>query len=347
MRKLYFIILFLTVAYAAKSQNSALNASSNAYNWTADVSVYTGIPISAPPTLKPPIANAVIPNTTTPLQIKGTINNSQSFGFDGELNYHVKKSNFSLSAGIILTNQSNKIDLDSFKAQFRNIDNLGKAFQQVVTMRNHHISENITSYNLNIPLLIKYKHRVSRRMDINLDGGLLVSLVARKGFKTTDNVFDYEAVYWLNSTNGSIVEPGTKAANITKWYVNSDSVRYSNVNAKDNIIAQQKNRLNVGLGVPANQGDETGTIGYNGLGVLVRAQGCYHFTPSLAFLLGVSISYQAFFQTNGTNNYQITNKITNKSGEYTGEYNSLLNSMGNYTTSIIGINLGLRYILRM
>ena len=270
--------------------------------------------------------------------------NGLSYGFDAQLGYFFGHScHFGIGTGFMYLQQQGDVTASSpFHIEYQATDNQGNTFRQLVTS-SAPVKENLQIGTMNIPVLLKYKARFSKRFGFAADAGALINIQERNSY-TSKATFDYEAIYQYtpNTTtknglpthydNGET--PGTSDVFYTKAaYVASDV--YPTV--QDYFSKLHNNGYNVGLGVKPN--NNSGSVSYmqGSVGFLVQPSLNYFFSDMVALNVGVYYLYQPFKNTTNSGNtgYMLTNK--------TGDYSSVLNTASAANSQSYGINLGLRF----
>jgi len=120
--------------------------------------------------------NGIAGNNTGSLNFK----NGTGFGGDAQLGYFFgSKAHFGIGLGIMYFQEMGDLTLENFHVQYQATSNTGDVFRQVITPNNM-ITEKITTNNISIPLLLKYKVRFSRRFGFTADAGILYNVQAQK-----------------------------------------------------------------------------------------------------------------------------------------------------------------------
>jgi outer membrane protein OmpA-like peptidoglycan-associated protein len=258
-----------------------------------------------------------------------------SYGFDAQIGYFFgKKRHFGLGLGFMYLQQQGDVVIDNFHVAYQAFDENGHTYTQMITS-NGKIKERINSTNLNIPLVLKYKARLSKRLGFTADLGALFNVQMRTRYSTNAN-FDYEAAYHLEGAGD----------NVTSTYDNSPNVLYTRaeyervnpgLNVRDYFNTTLRNAgYNVGLDVMA--GNNSGSVSYatGSVGFIVRPALNYFLSDNVALNIGAYYIYQPFtYNTDGT--YRITDQGM--------MYNSALNSVTSVVSQSYGGNLGVRVFL--
>ena len=269
-----------------------------------------------------------------------------SFGGDVQLGYFFgKKGHFGIGTGLMYLNQTGNLLLDNFHVQYQSTDVNGNTFRQVVTVNNSNISnpnrvtEQLTINNINIPLLLKYKVRFSRRFGFTADAGILYNVQYQNNYKT-DATFDYEAMYQAAKPSGDgkpFVYDNSPTPNVNDYLITRS--HYLSANPTGNVNAyfnsQYNSGYNVGLGVQPD--NKKGTVSYatGSVGFLFRPCLNYFLSDWCALNIGGYFLYQPY-NNSVPSGYKLTDKV--------GGYSSSLNSVSSGNAESYGGNLGVRFL---
>ena len=285
-------------------------------------------------------ANSPIASYTNPLNANiGNLHfdNGMSHGIEVQGGYFFgKKQNWGIGMGLMYLYQQGDLIMDNFQVEYASYDNFGNIFRQKVTANNP-IKECLHTSSFNVPIVLKYQTRCSKKVGFTVDAGLLFNLHVQNNYKTNAS-FDYEAIYKYVGSDGSTATVYDNAATpassdllITKsQYLSSQP----NANIQDYFNTLRSQGYNVGLGVSPN--NNTGSVSYmsGSVGFIIRPAVSIYLCNDLALNIGAYYYYQNFNNT-AASNYHITDKA--------GEYSSMLNTVTNATNNSYGINVGLRY----
>lgn len=264
--------------------------------------------------------------------------NGTSFGFDAQLGYFFgRKNHWGIGAGFMYLSQKGDLKLDGYHVEYQATDASGRIYRQLVT--GNDLKESITSTNMNIPILLKYKARFSKHWGFTADGGALINLQMKNMYKTSAN-FNYEAIYKpvVNGDGGvtyvydnSPTYSPTSEVITTQYYL----AHNPNGSAADFINRYRSAGYNVGLGIPGNntQGSVSYTTG--SIGFMLQPSMSYYISDNFAINLGLYYMYQSFKNAN-LPNYRLAS--TN------GDYSSSLNNVTSSNVQSYGINLGVRVL---
>jgi outer membrane protein OmpA-like peptidoglycan-associated protein len=304
--------------------------------WCIDVNATGGI-LTQNLTSNNPASNYQSPVNSNISNLK--FNNGVTLGLDAEIAYFFgKKKHFGIGTGLLYLYQQGNVTMDNFHIEYQAIDNFGNTFRQVIAA-DQPIKESLTISNFNIPVLFKYKTKLSRRLGFALDAGAVINLQERNNYNTNAS-FDYEAIYkYVANENGGTTAvydnstiPAASDVLITKdQYLNT----HTTAELQNYFSTLKSEGYNVGLGIKPNS--NTGNVSYKigSVGLLVRPAISFYLSDYVALNLGVFYLYQGF-NNNATPNYEVTNKA--------GTYSSVLNSVTTAANNSYGISFGVRYL---
>jgi hypothetical protein len=302
--------------------------------WSAELNVFGG-------SLQQTVTNINFVSAY-PYAVNGNISNLQavagsSMGANAQLGYFIgKKRHFGISAGIMFSQQQYSLKMDTLHVEYKSNDYTGNVFRQVLTADGH-IQENITATNINIPVLLKYQTKFSKKFGIDVDAGVLFNVRIMNDYKTNAS-FDYEAIYALPPTAGNIENAYDNAPTpnpsdwlITKSYLNATDKG----NAASDFSTFRAQGFNVGLGVKPNH--TSGSVPYNNgsIGFMAQPSLTYNIGRNLFLNLGFYYMMQNF-TNNASNTYMTTNKV--------GDYSSVTNGVTKSQQTTYGGVLGLRFM---
>ena len=268
-----------------------------------------------------------------------TYKNGYTYGADAQLGYFFGKNrHWGLGVGFMYMMQQGDAILNNFHTEFQSTDFVGNTFRQLVT--GNDVRENLMTTNMNIPLVLKYKNRFSKRWGFAADAGALFNVQMQNAY-TTNASFDYEAIYKFVPNEGggtTAVYDNSPTPATGDWLITKAEFLKNNPGGDMNAYFNAKRALgmNVGLDVPAkttkgNVNYTTGSVGF-----MVKPSFNYFFSDKVALDLGVFYLYQPFKNAN-----QSAYKLTDASGSYS----SVLNNVSSSANQSYGVNLGVRFFL--
>lgn len=264
-----------------------------------------------------------------------------SFGGDGQLGYFFGPNcHWGVGAGLMYLSQSGTFGLDNYHVEYQATDAKNNIYRQHITGNN--VEEQVKITNMNIPLMLKYKNRFSKRFGFTADAGPMFN-IQMKNTTTLNGTFDYEAIRkWSEGGDGfpsgtQIYENSPVPSSENVEVITKEFYLSKNPGADVNALFNQ-HRANgepVGLGVKPvnNKGDVNFTTG--SVGFFVRPAISYYLSDHVALNLGLYYMYQSF-NNNNTANYMLMN---------TGmQYNSSLNNVTKDNVQSFGGSLGVRFL---
>ncbi len=277
-----------------------------------------------------------INNNTGNLSFK----NGTSIGGDAQVGFFCfgKKSHFGLGTGLMYLYQQGDLKLNAFNVQYQSTDNNGNTFRQLITA-DAPITEKITTTNISIPLLLKYKKRFTRRSGVSADAGILYNVQLKNDYKT-DASFDYQAIYQFTNPPSGLptVYDNSPVPNSNDFLITKDhyNATHPGGNVANYFASEAEHGYNVGLGLKPNS--NSGSVSYitGSVGFLFRPTYNLFLSDWCSLNIGGYLLYQPF-TNNVPNNYKLTNTV--------GEYNSSLQSVSSGNDLSYGGNLGVRFYL--
>ena len=339
MKKIVFLLIAGHYSLSAIGQEAALKTYSTDKDlspWVLDVNLLGGAFNQ-----KMDMANTA-PNYLNGVNIntgKVGFKNGGAFGGDLQLVYLFgKNKHWGLGTGVLYLREWGNVTLDNFHAEYQSVDNNGFTFRQVVTANS--INEQVKIDNFNIPLVLKYKNRMSKHWGFTADAGVLFNVKMKNEYSTNAS-FDYEAIYKFVTDENGIVTPVYDNASIpgaTDFLITKNHYTKNNPagNVKDYFDTKRAAGYNVGLGVSPTQKEGTTSYATGSVGFLLQPSVNYFFSDRVALNVGAYYIYQPF-KNEGTSTYTMTGKP--------GEYSSVMNAASTIKTQSFGGNLGLRFFL--
>ncbi len=349
MKRILFLLIAANGAFSAIAQSTDTKAKaepskhkwfmtdSMLSRWVIDVNL-TGGMLNKNLTVASTTGNYTngINNNTGKL----SFSNGISYGADAELGFFCfgNKSHFGLGAGLMYLYQQGDLKLDAFNVQYQSTDNNGNTFRQLITANNK-ITEKITTTNISIPFLLKYKKRFTQRSGVSADAGILYNIQLKNDYKT-DASFDYQAIYQFTSAPNGLptVYDNSVVPNSNDFLITRD--HYNNAHPGGSVGAyfadEAEHGYNVGLGVKPKS--NSGSVSYitGSVGFLFRPTYNLFLSDWCSLNIGGYLLYQPF-TNNVPTNYKLSNTV--------GEYNSNLQSVSSGNDLSYGGNLGVRFYL--
>ena len=264
--------------------------------------------------------------------------NGYSVGADAGIGFFFgQKHHFGLGTGIMYMQQQGFANLDKYHVEYQANDGEGNIFRQVVTGNN--VSENITSANINIPLVLKYKDRFSKHWGFAADAGALINLQMNNAYATNAS-FDYEAIYKLvESPEGTTsVYDNSPIPSSNDWFITKAEFLKNNPGGNYLDYVNAKRALGYSVGEGMNPSAHTGNVSYNkgSIGFIIKPTLNYFLSDNIALDFGLYYMAQPF-KNNAQNGYRLTDGIDN--------YSSVVNNVTSSVNQSYGVNIGVRFFL--
>lgn len=268
--------------------------------------------------------------------------NPKTIGFDGKVGYFLNdKKTWGLSVGLIYFYQSGMFNLDTFHMEYSAVDKNKRPFRQIVGTRN--LTESVGSNNISIPFMVHYQMKNAKLSFISVDAGILYNINMTSSYTASGN-FNYEAIYkydvksksFIFDNNQNIEQNGFIPITVAQYY--STNPKGTDLQGYFNELSQ-KWGANVALHQPI--GNKTGTVSYKhgSIGMIVEPAVNYQISDLIFLKFGMYFVYQGF-TTNGNGPKQML------AGNKLGDYNGLTNEISSYKTMSLGINAGIKIILK-
>lgn len=355
MKKLFFFLLAVNGAAITYAQDNNANANNSGHHkrrwykndsllsrWVVDINAIGGVltqELNVANTSSN-YTNGIAGNNTGKLKF----DNGMSYGGDIQLGYFFgKRGHFGIGTGLMYMNQTGDLTLSNFGVQFQSTDGMGNTFRQVIKTHSKlnndpsKIKEKITIDNVNIPLLLKYKARFSRRFGFTADAGIMYNVQYKNTYET-DAAFDYEAIYQATKPgDGTPYVYDNGVVPSTKDYMITQSAFFDK-NPSGNVGTYFQSQYNHGynVGLQVEPDTKKGNVSYStgSVGFLFQPGLNYFLSDWCALNIGGYFLYQPF-NNSVPSGYRLTDKV--------GSYNSSLNSVSSGAATSYGGNLGVRF----
>ena len=266
--------------------------------------------------------------------------NGMSYGADAQLGYFFgKKAHFGIGLGFMYLYQTGDATLKNFQVQYQSTDAYGNTFRQITTA-DHDIKETLTTNNLNIPLVLKYKVRFSRRFGFTADAGILYNVQEKTSYNT-NAMFDYEAIYQYTKGTGNggvAVYDNGVIPNPTDFLITKQQFLTGEGNNTNGLASYFANEYahghNVGYQVTPQSKTGNTTFLAGSVGFLVQPSLNYFLSDNVALNIGGYYLFQPF-ENSVPSGYKLTDKV--------GSYSSVTNSVSSSNAMSYGGNIGVRF----
>lgn len=232
-----------------------------------------------------------------------------SFGAELSASYFFdRKRKIGFGVGFQYQLINGEIKTDNFKVSYNGKDKFD--FSNIRTVEAQSFNEKFTANSLNIPLLLKYRNKISKKFKYEIAAGANISLSLMGTSDVSNNFIDYKRKYRINKDNNVV-------------YSLDESLNELDIDEAQNQRPDEKNSDFKFSG---------------GLGWIVKPSLYYTLSSKLSLNLGFLLMITNYNNKLNADRYQITDKV--------GEYNSILNGIPKFTNQNYFLNLGLRYSIK-
>ena len=331
-----FIVL-LSSFFGINSNGQVRGESYFATKWVFDFNIPLGIATQSPTTN----FIAYYPNSLNTKFSQIKLTNGFTKGYDAQIGYFFGERHvLGIGGGVWYQIQNSNATLDTFHTEFQATDKNRETFRQLVSTAAP-ITEVLQISNINIPVMLKYKQRIKKKLGISVDAGVIINMQLQYGFNSTAS-FNYEAIYnYINTGKNEhkAVYDNSPTPSSNDWLI---TIRqYENHNKNINIQKTFDSLSAIGYNValkmkPKGESDvvsfNTGSIGY-----FFRPAVNLYLSGRTYLSLGGYFSYQTI-QNATPKNYQ----IIDKTGSF---YSSISNTIYTNVNTTYGVSIGLRYFI--
>ncbi len=240
---------------------------------------------------------------------------------------------FGIGLGISYFSQSGNLNMDSFHVEYKAPTGFGTdTFRQIVNSDNK-ITDKITTSNINIPIMLKFKRQFSNRIGVNVDLGGMIN-VSNTYKYSTSAAFDYEAAYLRGPEGSYVFDPTTSGFNANDWLITKANFLAHNPagNVTQYFDQKYQSGYNVKLDTVIKSGNSKNYAQAINFGFIGRIALSYKLDYHLSVDLG---GYYSYMMVKNNSNALLTDKV--------GTYNSVNSIVSSNPISSYGINVGIRY----
>jgi outer membrane protein OmpA-like peptidoglycan-associated protein len=333
MKKIFLLIAAIyTLPAFAQEPRTSYHADSLLSRWVIDVNLLGGLNYQTYL-----IANTTnnYPNFVNPNTGELNYKNGYTYGAEAQVGYFFGKSgHLGIGTGIMYLQQQGDAEVKNFHMEYQSTDFEGSTFRQVVNGID--LSEHLVTTNINIPLLMKYKNRFSKRWGFSTDAGVLFNLQMKNAYTQKGN-FDYEAIYKYNQ-NGVAVYDNATYPSVNDWFITKAEFQQNNPDGNYQAYINAKRALGFNLGEGVSPTSPSGNVSYTeaNIGVIIHPSMSYYLSDHAALTFGLYYMMQPF-KNNAENGYQMTNAV--------GSYSSVLNTLTSVINQSVGVSIGARFFL--
>lgn len=291
-------------------------------------------------------------NLTTSNYSEPVFRNGTSGSYELHLGYFFnKRRTLGLSIGGAYTRYNGDQTIDNFKMDYQATDSKARVYRQIIRS-NGPIREDVKITNVNVPLLLQFKHQFGRpekpsNFGINAAVGPVVGLYNKTAGNASGSL-SYEAIYRLNADKTAVVSgfddqlPGGN--NNTSWLITEAGYQSGGepINSLDGIFNQNQG-FNVGLNkgfAPSQQASDGKytEIGYGGMAQLGFS---YLLSYHVTFQLNGYAMYQRWTNT-GNEGYRFTEKVVAEAGKSYASYQPVTGAIQQSDYLTYGVSAGFR-----
>ncbi len=240
---------------------------------------------------------------------------------------------FGVGLGISYFQQTGDLTMDNFRVEYQSTDFKNDTFRQIITAKSK-ITESIKATNVNIPILLKFKHQLGKKVGINADLGGLISVATKNSYSNSNASFDYEAAY-QNNGDHYVYDASPNGCAPNDWLITKANFGLHNPGGDTSAYFNLKNQNGYNVGLNKEVTNKSGSSNYTqsiNLGLIARLAFSYQLDYHLAIDLG---GYYTNMTFKNSNNGMLTDKV--------GSYNSINALLASNNVQSYGINVGLRY----
>lgn len=275
-------------------------------------------------------------------------------GGDLFLNYFFSKNRmWGLGLGLQYMQYSGDAKLDTMYSDYQATDSKNRIYRQIIRT-NGPITEEQKISNLNVPLLLRFKHQFGRPQKPS-NFGITADLGPVFGFYNQTSAdasgrFSYEAVYKLSPDKSAVVsgfDGGIPPNTNTSWVLTEAAYNAANFDGRAQAyldgVRLQNEGFNVGLNKSIAPSQRSQNASYNAisLGAMVQLGLSYQLSYHVTFLLSGYYMYQRYHNT-GNDNYHPTDLVVQEAGNLYGSYKPMTGGMKQSDYTSYGLSAGFR-----
>ncbi len=285
-----------------------------------------------------------------------TFKNGSGMGGDLMLSYFFNHSRtLGVGIGAQYMHYTGSITMDTMYSDYQNTDNKGRTYRQIIRS-NGPLTEDVSTNNLNIPVLLRFKHQFGRatkpsNFGITADAGAVFGI-----YNTTEATasgrFSYEAVYKVSPTGDKVsgfdagLPPNADGSSFViteQAYINSHAQNDGGGGKWLDDLRRQNEGFNVGLNKAIAPSQRTQSSNYNDIsyGAIAQLGMSYQLSYHVTFMLSGYGMYQSF-TNKGNENYHPTDNVVDEAGTLYGSYRPLTSGMKKADYTSFGVSAGFR-----
>lgn len=232
-----------------------------------------------------------------------------SFGAEISASYFFdRRRKIGFGAGVQYQLIQGEIKTADFKISYNGVDKFG--FSNIRTISADGLNEKFTASMISIPLLLKYRNKISKKFKYEIAVGAILGLSMTGTSDVSNNFIDYKRKYRINKDNNVI-------------FSNDESLFVLDF---DESLKQR----------PTEAKSSFNFTG--GLGWMAKPSVYYTLSNKLSLNLGFLLMFSNIKNDTDVNKYQITDQV--------GTYNTIINGIPKFSNQNYFLNLGLRYSIK-
>lgn len=250
-----------------------------------------------------------------------------------------RAAKFGVGTGIQYRILSGTAEADDFQVTYKATDVFGNSFRRIIRSDGP-IKETFKVNQLAIPLMLKWKGNVSLRLQYEIAAGVIYALDYSGASAFGDNLMNYEGIYTpVKQANGRYVYEYSTVDDVNQIAYTEASVEQTSPGNAEFVLQSVSNEGNdLGLNVKPDQAASKGDFSFNaGLQWALAPSLFFKLNDKLSVSGGALVCLGEITNTISADGYFLTRK--------SGEYNTVMNGISSAKTSIIALNIGLRYSL--
>jgi hypothetical protein len=335
IKKLIFILIVISTGFTSFAQLRCENYF--AQKWLLDFNIPVGILSQSP-------RSNYSPNFQNPLNSQfSNLKFSPGFTYGVDIEggcYFGKLKLIGFGTGYIYQASISQISIDNYHIEYQAKDANNAIFRQVVSSVGS-VKENLHNSTVSIPLVMKFKQLLNKKVGFSADAGFLVNMSNVTNYSTNSS-FNYEAIYsYIVKSNDEIIHvyDNNPTPMSTDWLITKQQYESHNPGGSvqsyfDSLHARG---YLVGLGLhPANNSGSIKSPA-SSLGFIFRPALNIRLVERMYLYVGGFLSYQ-IFNKSVSQNYRLIDNFGNN-------YSSLLNTVSRTDNLAIGGNIGIRIFM--
>ncbi len=244
------------------------------------------------------------------------------------------KMHFGIGIGVMYAKTAGNMTRDTFRVEYRETDQQNNMYRQLLTMKTP-LSASLNFTSISIPIVAKYQVRLSNRLTFTADAGIVVNLAESAKYTTTGSSYDFEAIYKFVPGGGAVYDNAVTPA-AGDWYVTRDgySATHTSATIASVFDTLRQKGYNVALNVQPN--NTSGKVNFKpgSIGLLLRPTLALNFPYNISVTIGGYLMTQTVHNSSKSNDHVI---------DINGKSTSPLSTTTSVTSTIYGLDLGIRY----